>query len=87
MDAADELARRALEIRDDNQARYAAASPRRSNRSTRPAGEPNCAPRCRTATSTRSTASSTRCTPASAAVDPDYELDEETAELVDAATR
>ncbi len=70
MDAADELARRALEIRDVNQARYAAASPRPSSRSTRPAGARSFAPRCRSATSTRSTASSTRCTRASAAATP-----------------
>lgn len=87
MDAADELARRALEIRDVNQARYAAGIAK----AVEPLNEAGWRTELRAAMQDRDTDEINRIVDEMYARvgggDPDYELDEETAELVDAATR
>lgn len=87
MDAADELARRALEIRDVNQARYAAGVAK----AVEPLNEAGWRTELRAAMQDRDAAEINRIVDEMYARvgggDPDYELDEETAELVDAATR
>lgn len=87
MDAADELARRALEIRDVNQARYAA----NVAKAVEPLNEAGWRTELRAAMQDRDAAEINRIVDEMYArvggSDPDYELDEETAELVDAATR
>lgn len=87
MDAADELARRALEIRDGNQARYAAGVAK----AVEPLNEAGWRTELRAAMQDRDTDEINRIVDEMYARvgggDPDYELDQETAELVDAATR
>jgi LysM repeat protein len=87
MDAADELARRALEIRDVNQARYAAGIAK----AVEPLNEAGWRTELRAAMQDRDVDEINRIVDEMYARvgggDPDYELDEETAELVDAATR
>lgn len=87
MDAADELARRALEIRDVNQARYAAGIAK----AVEPLNEAGWRTELRAAMQERDVDEINRIVDEMYARvgggDPDYELDDETAELVDAATR
>jgi len=87
MDAADELARRALEIRDVNQARYAAGIAK----AVEPLNEAGWRTELRAAMQDRDVDEINRIVDEMYARvgggDPDYELDDETAELVDAATR
>ncbi|ROS71886.1 LysM domain-containing protein [Curtobacterium sp. PhB130] len=87
MDAADELARRALEIRDVNQARYAAGIAK----AVEPLNEAGWRTELRAAMQDRDVDEINRIVDEMYARvgggDPDYELDEETAELVDAATQ